>query len=110
MMALAMQKDLNFFGEIKRRSKMWITGYHIHISIQRENFLNFPYATKPNFAATHTASVVMKKFVQAWKMQFNGAYNYASGRPYYNIRYDGSKYYFADMGETQDYHNFQYFF
>jgi hypothetical protein len=31
---------------------------------------------------------------------FNGAYNYASGRPYYNIRYDGSKYYFADMGET----------
>jgi hypothetical protein len=60
----------------------------------------------PNFAAKHTASVVVKKFVQPWKMQFNGAYNYASGRPYYNIRFDGSKYYFADMGKVQDYHNF----
>jgi hypothetical protein len=48
----------------------------------------------------------VKKFVQPWKMQFNGAYNYASGRPYYNIRFDGSKYYFADMGRVQDYHNF----
>jgi hypothetical protein len=60
----------------------------------------------PDFAANHTASLVMKKFVQAWKVQFNGAYNYASSRPYYNIRFDGSKYYFADMGQVQDYHNF----
>ena len=71
----------------------------------KRDFLNFPRAITPNFAAKHTASVVAKKFVQAWKMQFNGAYNYASGRPYYDIRFDGSKYYFADRGKVQDYHN-----
>ena len=99
-------KGFEFFWRDKKTIKnvdYWIS--YSYLDTKRD-FLNFPYATKPNFAATHTASVVMKKFVQAWKMQFNGAYNYASGRPYYNIRYDGSKYYFADMGETQDYHNF----
>ena len=59
----------------------------------------------PNFAAKHTASLVVKKFVQAWKMNLNGAYNFASGRPYYNIAYDGSNYKFTDKGETPDYHN-----
>ncbi len=99
-------KGFEFFWRDKKTIKnvdYWIS--YSYLDTKRD-FLNFPYATKPNFAATHTASVVMKKFVQAWKMQFNGAYNYASGRPYYNIRFDGSKYYFADMGETQDYHNF----
>ena len=49
----------------------------------------------------------MKKFVQPWKMQFNGAYNYASGRPYYNIRFDtvASTYKFNDRGMIPDYHN-----
>ena len=78
--------------------------YYSFLDTKRD-FLNFPYATTPNFAAKHTASLVMKKFVQKWKMQFNGAYNYASSRPYYNIRFDGSKYYFADKGLVQDYHN-----
>ena len=99
-------KGFEFFWRDKKTIKnvdYWIS--YSFLDTKRD-FLNFPYATKPNFAATHTASVVMKKFVQAWKMQFNGAYNYASGRPYYNIRFDGSKYYFADMGEVQDYHNF----
>ena len=71
----------------------------------KRDFLNFPYATTPNFAAKHTASLVVKKFVQPWKIQFNGAYNYASSRPFYDIRFDGSKYYFADKGLVQDYHN-----
>ena len=51
----------------------------------KRDFLNFPYAITPNFAARHTASLVIKKFVSSIKMQFNGAYNYASSRPYYNI-------------------------
>jgi len=99
-------KGFEFFWRDKKTIKnvdYWIS--YSFLDTKRD-FLNFPYATTPNFAAKHTASVVMKKFVQAWKMQFNGAYNYASSRPYYNIRFDGSKYYFADMGKVQDYHNF----
>ena len=99
-------KGFEFFWRDKktiRNVDYWIS--YSFLDTKRD-FLNFPYATMPNFAAKHTASVVMKKFVQAWKMQFNGAYNYASSRPYYNIRFDGSNYYFADMGKVQDYHNF----
>jgi len=98
-------KGFEFFWRDKKTIKnvdYWIS--YSFLDTKRD-FLNFPYSTTPNFAARHTASIVMKKFVQAWKMQFNGAYNYASSRPYYNIKFDGSKYYFADMGKVQDYHN-----
>lgn len=71
----------------------------------KRDFLNFPAAITPNFAAKHTASLVMKKFVQKLKTNFNASYNYSSGRPYYNIQYDGSAYTFADRGTIPDYHN-----
>ncbi|HRG93916.1 MAG TPA: TonB-dependent receptor, partial [Chitinophagaceae bacterium] len=48
----------------------------------KRDFLNFPFAITPNFAAKHTASLVAKKFVQPWKLNLNAAYNFASGRPY----------------------------
>ena len=86
---------------------MLTTGSLIHISTQK-GISNFPYATTPNFAAKHTASLGIKKFVQPWKLQFNGAYNYASGRPYYNIGFDGSNYKFTDLGKVPDYHNFSF--
>ena len=49
----------------------------------------------------------MKKFVTKWKTGFNGAYNYASGRPYYFIANNSQtgKTEFQDMGKTPDYHN-----
>jgi hypothetical protein len=99
-------KGFEFFWRDKKTIKnldYWIS--YSFLDTKRD-FLNFPYAINPDFAAKHTASIVVKKFVQPWKMQFNAAYNYASRRPYYNIRFDGSKYYFADMGRVQDYHNF----
>ncbi len=74
----------------------------------KRDFLNFPFATTPNFAAKHTVSLVIKKFVQSWKMQFNGAYNYASSRPYYHIAPEGNGYKFTDMGLVPDYHNFSF--
>jgi vitamin B12 transporter len=98
-------KGFEFFWRDKKTIKnvdYWIS--YSFLDTKRD-FLNFPYAITPNFAAKHTASLVVKKFVQAWKMQFNGAYNYASSRPYYNIRFDGNQYYFADRGMVQDYHN-----
>jgi vitamin B12 transporter len=73
----------------------------------KRDFLNFPTAITPNFAAKHTASLVMKKFVTKLKTNINLSYNYASGRPYYNIQYDPntSKPFFADRGRIPDYHN-----
>ena len=73
----------------------------------KRDFLNFPTAITPNFAAKHTASLVMKKFVTKLKTNVNLSYNYASGRPYYNIQYDPntSKTFFADKGRIPDYHN-----
>ena len=49
-----------------------------------------------------------KKFVQPWKLNLNAAYNFASGRPYYNIRLDGSQYKFTDRGTIPSYHNFSF--
>ena len=101
-------KGIEFFWRDKKTIKnvdYWIS--YSYLDTKRD-FLNFPYATTPNFAAKHTASLVIKKFVQPWKMQFNGAYNYASSRPYYNIVKDGNGYKFADKGLVPDYHNFSF--
>lgn len=104
----------NGFGDAKGfelfwRDKKTVKNFDYWISYSfldtKRDFLNFPYAITPNFAAKHTASLVTKKFVQKWKMNLNAAYNFASGRPYYNIRLDGSQYKFTDMGTIPSYHN-----
>ena len=98
-------KGIEFFWRDKKTIKnvdYWIS--YSYLDTKRD-FLNFPSAITPNFAAKHTASLVMKKFVQSWKMNLNGSYNYASGRPYYNIMYGGFDYEFKDRGTTPDYHN-----
>ena len=76
----------------------------------KRDYLNYPYAIQPNFAANHTASVVVKKFVTKIKTQFNGSYTFATGRPYYNIRYSNSagKYQIADQGKTISYNNMSF--
>jgi hypothetical protein len=60
---------------------------------------------QPNFAARHTASLVVKKFVTKMKTQLNAAYNYASGRPYYFIAPVNNSFKITDKGQTPDYHN-----
>jgi Outer membrane receptor for ferrienterochelin and colicins len=76
----------------------------------KRDFLNYPYAIQPNFAANHTASLVVKKFVSKLKMNVNASYNFATGRPYYNIRYDNNagKFRIADQGKTIPYHNLSF--
>ena len=68
----------------------------------KRNYLNFPTAITPNFAANHTASVVAKKFITKWKTGFNASYSIASGRPFYNIALDNSTNKFAikEQGKT----------
>ena len=98
-------KGIEFFWRDKKSIKSldyWIS--YSYLDTERD-FLNFPMAITPNFAAKHTASVVAKKFVQSWKMNLNIAYNYTSGRPYYNIGRDGVNYKFNDRGTTPDYNN-----
>lgn len=74
----------------------------------KRDFANFPFAITPNFAAKHTASLVVKKFVTDWKMNVNFSYNFASSRLYYNIQPDvnnSGKFVFADRGMIDPYHN-----
>jgi hypothetical protein len=95
--------------ELFLRDKKTIKDFDYWVSYSfldtERDFLNFPFATRPNFAAKHTASLVMKKFVMPLKTGFNMAYTYASSRPYYNIVNDGSAYKFTDKGEVPDLHN-----
>jgi vitamin B12 transporter len=98
-------KGIEFFWRDKKTIKnldYWIS--YSYLDTKRD-FLDFPYAITPNFAAKHTSSLVVKKFVQKMKMNLNVAYNYASGRPYYNIEFDGTNYKFTDRGMIPDYHN-----
>lgn len=98
-------RGIEFFWRDKqhiRNVDYWIS--YSYLDTKRD-FLNFPYAISPSFAAKHTASLIVKKFVSAWKMNLNGSYNYASGRPYYNIYFDGTENKFRDRGKTPDYHN-----
>ena len=76
----------------------------------KRDYLNYPYAIQPNFAANHTANLVVKKFVTKLKTQFNGSYTFATGRPYYNIRMDNStgKFVIADRGKTIPYHSMSF--
>lgn len=73
----------------------------------KRNYLNFPLSMEPNFAAKHSASFIVKKFSLPWKTGFNMSYNFASGRPYYQIRYDPlqNKERITDAGRTIPYHN-----
>ena len=72
----------------------------------KRNFLNYPFAIEPSFAAKHTASLVVKKFVLPVKMQFNASYTFASGRPYYNLIEDNvGKIKISDQGRTVDFNS-----
>jgi hypothetical protein len=76
----------------------------------KRDFLNYPYQLEPSFAAKHTANLVVKKFVPALKTQFNANYQFATGRPYYNIRYDNNagKFNIYDQGRTINYNSLSF--
>jgi hypothetical protein len=76
----------------------------------KRDFLNFPKAIQPSFAASHTASFVFKRFVLPWKTGFNFSYNFATGRPYYRIAFDDNqgKYLITDHGKTINYNSMSF--
>lgn len=73
----------------------------------KRSYLNYPQKLEPNFVAKHTASLVLKKFIMPWKMNINASYSFATGRPYYHLKYDNSqgKYIVADAGRTRAYNS-----
>ncbi|MEO7960353.1 MAG: TonB-dependent receptor [Ginsengibacter sp.] len=100
-------KGIEFFWRDKktiRNFDYWLS--YSYLDTKRD-FLNYPFAIVPPFAAKHTASLVLKKFVTNLKTQFNASYTYATGRPYYNIDYDNnlSSFKIFDQGKTKDYNS-----
>lgn len=82
----------------------WIT--YSYLDTKRD-YLNFPCAMQPNFAAAHTANLVVKRFFSDLNLQVNANYQFATGRPYYNIRFNttDSKWAIRDEGKTINYNN-----
>jgi hypothetical protein len=100
-------KGFEFFWRDKKTIKNFDYWLSYSFLDTKRDFLNYPSAIQPSFASMHTASVVLKRFVTQWKTQFNAAYNYNSGRPYYFISPTGNQgeYKFSDRGMSPDYHN-----
>jgi len=77
-------KGIEFFWRDKKTFKgfdYWIA--YSYLDTKRK-FLDYPYKVQPGFAATHTSSLVIKKFIESISTHFSLTYTYASGRPYYN--------------------------
>jgi hypothetical protein len=97
-------KGIDFFWRDKKTFKnfdYWVS--YSYLDTKRE-FLNYTGQLMPSFAATHTASLVTKRFFNDLKAGVNVTYSFASGRPYYDFRLDNNvKYYMSDHGKTKDY-------
>ncbi|MBW0165595.1 MAG: TonB-dependent receptor [Sediminibacterium sp. Gen4] len=100
--------------ELFWRDKKTIKGLDYWISYSyldtKRDFLNYSKQLQPTFAANHTASFVMKRFISKINTGFNFTYSYATGRPYYNLVQNGSQFTIADQGKTIDYHNLGFSF
>lgn len=70
------------------RDKKTIKGVDYWISYTfldtKRKWLNYPKEVTPPFAASHTASLVFKKFFTKLNLSTGFTYSYATGRPYYN--------------------------
>jgi len=96
-------KGIELFWRDKKTIKnldYWISYSYLNT---KRDYLNYPQQLQPSFAADHTASLVVKRFVTEWHTGFNFTYSYATGRPYYNLMQSGNKYVIADQGKTIDY-------
>ncbi len=58
----------------------------------KRNYLFYPFEVQPDFAAKHTASLVVKKYIPKITTNIGLTYSYASGRPYYNPNLPDSRF------------------
>jgi vitamin B12 transporter len=98
--------------ELFWRDKKTIKNFDYWISYSyldtKRDYLNYTTQLMPNFAATHTASIVMKRFFTKIKSGVNLTYSYATGRPYYNFILNSTKYLLAEQGRTKDYNSLNF--
>jgi hypothetical protein len=99
--------------ELFWRDKKSIKNFDYWISYSyldtKRNYLNYTEQLMPSFAATHTASIVMKRFFTKIRSGVNLTYSFATGRPYYNFILDSTnKYYLAESGKTKDYNSLNF--
>ena len=96
--------------ELFWRDKKSIKNFDYWISYSyldtKRNYLNYTEQLMPNFAATHTASVVMKRFFTKLRSGINATYSFATGRPYYYFLQEGAKFNLTEQGKTKDYNSF----
>jgi hypothetical protein len=102
-------RGIEFFWRDKKTIKnvdYWLSYSYLNT---KRDFLNYPSAIQPSFAATHTAAFVFKRFFLPLKTQFNLSYNFATGRPYYRIAKNASdKYVITDAGKTINYNSMSF--
>ena len=81
----------------------WVTYSYID---SKRNYLNQPYAMQPNFVANHTLNLVVKKYFSSISTGISPTFNFASGRPYYNLFLTSPtapNYSVTDQGKTKQY-------
>ena len=101
-------KGIELFWRDKKSIKdfdYWISYSYLDT---KRNYLNYTEQLMPNFAATHTASIVMKRFFTKIKSGVNLTYSYATGRPYYNFMLNNAKYNLAEQGKTKDFNSLNF--
>jgi vitamin B12 transporter len=77
-------QGLDIFWRDKKTFKgvdYWVS--YTYLDTKRK-WLNYPKEVTPPFAATHTATLVFKKFFSKLNISSGFTYSYATGRPYYN--------------------------
>ena len=102
-------RGLELFWRDKKSIKdfdYWISYSYLDT---KRNYLNYTSQLMPSFAATHTASLVTKRFFTKIKSGVNLTYSYATGRPYYNFMLDSANaFYLADRGKTKSYNSLNF--
>jgi vitamin B12 transporter len=102
-------KGIELFWRDKKSIKdfdYWISYSYLDT---KRNYLNYTEQLMPNFAATHTASIVTKRFFTKIKSGLNLTYSYATGRPYYNFMLNSlNKFTLADQGKTKSYQSLNF--
>jgi vitamin B12 transporter len=89
--------------ELFFRDKKTLKGVDYWISYSwldtKRQFQWYPVEAQPTFAANHVATLVAKKYFPGIRTSMGLAYNYATGRPYFNPQSD----FLVDR--TPEYHN-----
>ncbi|MES2645750.1 MAG: TonB-dependent receptor [Bacteroidota bacterium] len=103
-------QGIEFFWRDKQTFKgfdYWLTYSFLDT---KRNYLNYPYSLTPNFAAKHTANLVIKRFFSKINTQLNANYQFATGRPYYDIQFNNTanKFQIRDQGKTIAYNNLSF--